>query len=88
MIREQAVRVGVHPRVAGRESVCDLRAVIAIAPQLKLAVSRIDLMRDEGFGEDEIASLLTFTTGRLVEPTSLGGEAYQPGDEYQEEGHE
>lgn len=72
MVRERAVRVGVNPRVARMTSMADLEAVIAVAPQLKLAVSRIDVMRGEGFSEDEIASVLTFVRGELVEAPCLG----------------
>lgn len=47
----------------------------------RAAVSRVAAMRNEGFGEDEIASVLTFVRGHLVEPVSIGAHSYTPLDE-------
>jgi hypothetical protein len=49
--------------------------------RMRLLVSRVDAMRSEGFDEDEIASVLTFVHGRLVEPVSIGAHSYTPLDE-------
>lgn len=80
MVQDRAIRVGINPVVARVTPVADLEAVMSVAEQLKLAVSRTDLMRAEGFGEDEIASVLTFVRGELAEPESLGADAMTPMD--------
>ncbi len=87
--------MGVDPFVAGTTSIDDLRAVIAAAAQIRIVedVDRPDAprlgrtltplqrMENEGFTEDEIASVLTFATGRVHEVAG-SADGFTPLDYY------
>ena len=95
-VREQAVAMGVDPFVAGTTSISDLRAVIAAAAQIRIVddvdvpdaprigrpLTPLQRMEIEGFTPDEIASVLTFVTGKHTDSAWVSADGFTPLDHY------